>query len=228
MDSTASQRQELRFRNWLAVCICAAALFGCDADTEASGIDDAGPLTAAARSSRGADGRPLLCQREVESSDPVRERFCAETPPAITSLSELKEQLMTDLFQRIPQELLPFPLLLGHSTSLSGHHVSSINPRAIFIVAVGGGPLMTFTRGVQQAEISTMSLDQKTRRFYLLSFRQACNQRDEGCSPGELYTPQIEQDWLSVARGRRRSQEHCARLSPVSSACAQRAYVADA
>jgi hypothetical protein len=203
VESAASQWQELRFLSWLAVCISSATLPGCDADQArtsrdaATAAEDAGPLRAVARSSRGPDGRPLFCQREVESSDLVRERFCADAPPTITSLSELQYELKTDQLQQLPADFPLFALLLGHSTSLSGRHVSSINPRAI-VVAIGGGPLMTFTRGVQQVEITAMSLDQKTRRFYLLSFTQACNTQPEGCSPTDLYTSRVEQDWLSV------------------------------
>jgi len=203
VESAASQQQELRFRGWLAVCIATAALLGCDAEPARSARDaaataeDAGPPRPTARSSRGPDGRPLLCQREVESSDLVRERFCADMPPTVTSLSELQHELKTEQLQQLPPDFPLFALLLGHSTSLSGRHVSSINPRAI-VVAIGGGPLMTFTRGVQQVEITAMSLDQKTRRFYLLSFMQACNTQPEGCRPTDLYTSRVEQDWLSV------------------------------
>ena len=192
VDSAASQL------GWLAVCFSVAALFGCTADTSPTALraDDAGPLTAAARASRGADGLPSLCQREVGSSDLVRERFCGETPLTVTGLHELRLQLRSDQLQQVPPELTVFPLLLGHSTALSGRHVSSINPRAIFLNV--GGPQMTFTRGVQQVEISTLSFDQRTRRFYLLSFRQACNDAAGGCKTSDLYTARVERDWLSV------------------------------
>jgi mono/diheme cytochrome c family protein len=34
--------------------------------------------------------------------------------------------------------------------------------------------------------------------FYLLTFEQACNGSEEGCSPGDLYTPKIERDWTDI------------------------------
>lgn len=191
---TASGLEELRFLGWLAVCFGIALGFGCEADdtrmVELSA--DAGQL----RDVRGADGRPALCQREVESSDWVRERFCTQAPPQVTSLAELKKLLETDQIREYPEVIEPFALLLGHSTALSGHHVSSINPRAIFIV-IGGGPMFTFTRGVQQIELTVRSFDFTTRRFYLFSFRQACNDAPEGCSPTDLYSPRVEEDWRS-------------------------------
>jgi hypothetical protein len=32
----------------------------------------------------------------------------------------------------------------------------------------------------------------------LLTFTQACNEREDGCSPGELYTPEVERDWRQI------------------------------
>lgn len=184
-----SAAAQFRLRRWLAVGVM-AWLSGCAADSSASArTPDAGHAEHAI---------PQFCERDVESGDAVRELFCADTPAEISGLRELKRQLTNAALMRELNVSIAFPLLLGHSTSLTGHHVSSINPRAIFILAPGGGPVIAFTRGVQQVEISLMSRDQNTRRFYLLRFEQACNQRPAGCGPGDLYTPQIEEDWLHV------------------------------
>jgi hypothetical protein len=184
------QWAQLRLRRWLAVS-SAAWLLGCDADPSAPAPDAGGDAVS-------EHAGPEFCQREVESGDAVREVFCADAPPEITDFRELKRLLTNAAIKRELNLSIAFPLLLGHSTSLTGHHVSSINPRAILILAPGGGPVIAFTRGVQQVEISVMSRDQNTRRFYLLKFEQACNALAEGCKHADLYTPQIEQDWLHV------------------------------
>ena len=194
--SAASQWQELLLLGWLAVLLLNGSL-GCQTAPPSGAAADAAPTGAVERSSRGPDGRPLLCQREVESGDLVRELFCADAAASVAGLSELKQALKTEQQRGVPEELLPAPLLLGHSTALFGHRVSSINPRAFFVM-IGGGPLLAFTRGLQHVEIVATSFDESSLRFYLLSFRQACNDRPEGCTPADLYTPRVEQDWLHV------------------------------
>ena len=87
-------------------------------------------------------------------------------------------------------------IVLAHSTALSGHLVSPINPRAIVL---GPSSVMTFQRGVQQIELVTRARDRGGFVFFLLSFSQACNERDAGCSPGDLYTPRIESGWTKVS-----------------------------
>jgi mono/diheme cytochrome c family protein len=87
-------------------------------------------------------------------------------------------------------------IVLGHSTALSGHLVSPINPRAIVL---GRGTIMTYQRGVQQIELVTSNRDRGGFAFFLLSFRQACNDREGGCTPGDLYTPRIESSWTAVS-----------------------------
>ena len=86
--------------------------------------------------------------------------------------------------------------VLGHSTALSGHLVSSINPRVIIL---GNGSVMAFQRGVQKVEVITAARNKPTLNFYLFAFEQACNQSKEGCAAGDLYTPGLERDWLSVS-----------------------------
>jgi hypothetical protein len=86
-------------------------------------------------------------------------------------------------------------VLLGLSTSLSGHVVSPINPRVIFL---GYDTFVAFQRGVPRVEVATLSRDASTYHFYLLTFTRACNQSSTGCSPAERYTPRVEADWTSV------------------------------
>ncbi|HEX6244611.1 MAG TPA: hypothetical protein VFZ61_27020, partial [Polyangiales bacterium] len=86
-------------------------------------------------------------------------------------------------------------VLLGHSTALSGHLVSSINPRAI---VMNDRTLIAFQRGAQKVEIATADRQTKRRNFYLVSFKQACNERPQGCLPGDLFTLALERDWSSV------------------------------
>jgi hypothetical protein len=178
-----SQLAQLCLRGWL-FCLCACA----DEPVAPGQVPDAAVT----------ETRPALCAREVESSDVVRELFCAEAPPEISSLGELKRTL-TKLALGVELNVpLAFDFFLGHSTSLSGHYVSSINPRAIMILAPGGAPVATFTRGVQQVELATLSRDRRERRFYLLRFEQACNARPEGCTPADLYTERAEEGWQAL------------------------------
>ena len=166
------------------------------------------------------DQRPAFCARPGD--DAVRDLFCGDAPPAITNLGQLQELLGIDLYrdinsgyndppmdggltEKVPGKLLVprdggvllnlNASLLGHSTALSGHMVSPINPRA---VVIGEHTLLAFHRGVQRVEIASRARDHDATNFYLLSFSQACNAAAAGCRPGDLYTPRIESDWQSV------------------------------
>jgi cytochrome c553 len=86
-------------------------------------------------------------------------------------------------------------VLLGLSTSLSGHGVSPINPRLVFM---GYDTFLAFQRGAPRVEVATLARDGSTYNFYLLTFTRACDQSSAGCSPAELYTPRFETDWTSV------------------------------
>jgi hypothetical protein len=142
---------------------------------------------------------PALCDRD--RSDKVRDIFCSEQPPSITGLSDLQK-----LLQAIPGEPPEgygeqFPAsasvtVLSHSTALSGHRVSPVNPRLIVIT---DGMLVAFQRGVQKVEVIAEARNPGFFNFYLIEFEQACNLEQDGCSPGDLYTPRVEQDWLRVS-----------------------------
>ena len=146
------------------------------------------------------DGRPGLCSRDRD--DAVRDVFCAPSAPRIRSLEDLQEHLALQpdqQFYSAEGETLggdKFVTLLGHSTALSGHLVSPINPR---LLVLGSGTFMAFQRGVQKVEVIASARDAGFLNFYLIEFEQACNRRSEGCTSGDLYTPRIERDWLSVS-----------------------------
>ncbi|MET0391119.1 MAG: hypothetical protein ABW321_34425 [Polyangiales bacterium] len=145
--------------------------------------------------------RPAFCERRRDPPDPVQTLFCAEPPPQITSLQDLQEQL--DVVPYSPRRPAGpdtnQPVLMSHSTALSGQLVSPINPRAII---VGADTIMAFHRGVQQVELLSsppgILPEDKDFKLYLVSFRQACNAADGGCTHGDLYTPRIESDWTSL------------------------------
>jgi hypothetical protein len=149
--------------------------------------------------------RPAFCDRE--SDDAIRDLFCAEPQPIVRSLEDLQDLL--NINPRAPDPDKPaapfafsnvdaiagFVAVLGHSTALPGHLISPINPRAIIM---GDSALLAFQRGVQRLELATPARGTASFNFYLFTFEQACNRADEGCSPGDLYTPAIESDWIAT------------------------------
>ena len=91
---------------------------------------------------------------------------------------------------------------MGHSTSLSGRIVSPINPRVIMNTAdaphTADHALLAFQRGEQRVEMTARSRTDGNYYFYLVTFTQECNSAPAGCSPGDLYTPAIETNWVQV------------------------------
>jgi cytochrome c553 len=142
--------------------------------------------------------RPSFCERA--SVDAIQDAFCVEPTPAIRSLLDLQQ-----LLGIVPQaaDAAPMPadpsslkilIVAGHSTALSGHVVSPINPRAIVL---GKSNVTAFQRGVQHVELASRRRDrtESVYNFYLARFSQACNATAEGCKPGDLYTPALESNW---------------------------------
>jgi hypothetical protein len=170
-----------------------------DAATRAdSATPDAGSGDSASEPAPRA-GRPPLCERS-DRKDKVRDAICGAEEPQLNSLADLQK-----LLQTVPGELPPgagavyegsaFVTLLGHSTALSGHRVSPLNPR---MIVIGPDLIVAFQRGVQKVEVIAEARNPGFFNFYLFEFEQACNAAADGCKPGDLYTPNVEQDWLRV------------------------------
>ena len=145
--------------------------------------------------------RPAFCDRK-DVGDPrsaIDQLFCAERAPVIASLRDLQEQL----------DLVPFAteadgivrrrneaVLLGHSTSLPGHLVSPINPRAFVL---GKDSMLAYVRGAQEVELASRARDGSDQLiFYLLRYQQSCNLREDGCTNRELYTRDTESGWTAL------------------------------
>ena len=179
----------------LAILGLACLLVSCSTDhasvqpPAAAAVPDAAPL-------------PGFC--EHEDDDVVRDLFCRVDVPEIRSLSELQGLLgvspggpamRTSRPDDPDQYYVRYPALLAHSTALSGHLVSPLNPRALLI---GLGTTIAFQRGVQQVEIATLSRARPEFNFYLLRFTRECGDEQRGCNAAELYTQRIERDWTST------------------------------
>jgi hypothetical protein len=140
---------------------------------------------------------PPLCHRP--GSDRVRDVFCAPNAPVIDSLRSLQVALKLGPAAFTLDEQNSYVsgayvgILLGHSTALSGHLISSLNPRAIILA---NNAALAFQRGVQQVEVAVTARGEGGNNLYLFTFEQACN--GSGCSPSDLYSPRIESDWLNV------------------------------
>jgi cytochrome c553 len=137
--------------------------------------------------------RPALCDR-AGRSDSVIDVFCAEAPAHVGNLADL--QLALGFVEPdVLGTIFGGAVVVAHSTALSGDVVSELNPRTII---TKGQLFVAFSRGVQQVEIIAPDrIDRERSNFYLVTFRQACNDAPGGCVPGDLYTPRIESDWLS-------------------------------
>jgi hypothetical protein len=190
---------------------CACWLLACDAETapkphahrsqSAAMNADSGADLDPAEPADSSDARPGFCERPGD--DAVRDVFCADERPAVESLQTLMMLVKCEVATtaedpdagRAPATPLGttrYVALLGHSTALSGHVVSPINPRAIVL---GRGTLLAYQRGVQRVELVSYTQDGTGVHFYLVTFEQACNAREQGCSYGDLYTPRIESGW---------------------------------
>jgi hypothetical protein len=137
--------------------------------------------------------RPALCDRGGRS-DLVIDLFCGETPAHVGNLADLHFGLGF-LEPEVVGTIFGGAVVISHSTALSGDVVSELNPRTII---TKGQQFLAFSRGVQQVEfVAADRMKTGQINFYLLTFRQACNDAAGGCKPGDLYTPRIESDWLS-------------------------------
>lgn len=158
--------------------------------------------------------RASLCSRDGD--DLLRSAFCADEPLRAQSLIDLQKALYIDAPRLSGINGLA---MAGHSTSLGSRGISAINPRMISVRVEhpvfddqlnGAAPgtsgtvppslepvAIAFARGEQLVELMVRDRIDHELRFYLLAFRQACND-DGGCKPGDLLTPEIEKNWLET------------------------------
>lgn len=153
---------------------------------------------------RGAEQNARFCERAAD--DPVHDLFCRSEPPQIQSLLELRAALNLDSMKTArgtdrAATIINGVAVTGHTTSLSARSVSAINPRVISM-RLGIEPqdvlAVAFTRGEQFVEIATRDRSQRELEFYVLAFKQACNELASGCGFGDLLTPAIESSWSDV------------------------------
>lgn len=171
-----------------------AQLAGCAVATpqDADAVDDVARSDAAA-SSLPRPSRPSFCARD--GSNPLRDVFCAAQSPGVSDLRTLQERLQLHPVPQPGDLDANLPVLLGHSTSLSGRLVSPLNPRAIVL---NKRTAMAFQRGQQQVELASRGDESSPYTFYLLTFEQACNASAAGCMAGDLFSPAVEIDWTRV------------------------------
>ncbi|MFW7380199.1 MAG: hypothetical protein ACOH5I_15405 [Oligoflexus sp.] len=164
----------------------------------------------------GEDMRRRLCfdadPNALEELDPLRRAFCSPTPPSITSLKDLQKALGLEIPENLSAGkesngvvgLSPGFALTGHSTSLVSRYVSPINPRVIIFSAPENAStpdpdfiVMGFVRGDQFVEIATREPRSGKLNFYLVDFKQDCNELGH-CSNGHLQSSAIENNWTSI------------------------------
>lgn len=153
--------------------------------------------------------RQALCGRR--SQDKLFQAFCKANPPTIASLQDLQQAL--GLGFNNPRNTgtarngtggNPSFTLVGHSTSLVGRHVSAINPRAlIFSPANNQNPdpdfvAMGYVRGDQFVEVAARDPASGALNFYLVTFKNPCDQQPSGCQPQHLLLPAVESQWSEV------------------------------
>lgn len=71
----------------------------------------------------------------------------------------------------------------------AGVYINGLDPQSQML-------LLAFVRGEQFVEIIVRDNDDDSFRFYVVGFRQACNYKRDGCTPGDLLTPAIESEWI--------------------------------
>jgi mono/diheme cytochrome c family protein len=155
-----------------------------------------------------------LCARmaAANQANRVRNAFCGNTRPTITSLTQLQSALGLG-FPANPtpgrgnngdNNNGPAFALTGHSSSLVARSVSAINPRAILFTPPTGANnngyiTMGFVRGDQLVELVAEDINlPNTLTFFLVKFTQDCNATN-ACTPGDLFTPATESNWTSFS-----------------------------
>jgi hypothetical protein len=128
------------------------------------------------------------------ATDGIATALCAQPRPQLTSLEDLYRVLGLD------REHGRFVAGTTHSLGLSSRIVSAANPR-VFVFPNTSIPnlkyeqvvVASFTRGEQLVELVGLDPATYEYNFYLLRFEQSCN--ESRCTPVDLLTEDIEQDW---------------------------------
>lgn len=152
---------------------------------------------------KGEQQRQRMCA--TKSADKVHEVFCSANPPKINNLKDLQKALGLDLDAGGGGILgglfggVGFTFSAA-SSSLVAKQTSSINPRLIMFTRGNTQSLVAlgFVRGDQFAEVAARDPQSGEVNFFLVQFKQDCNDKEAGCSPGDLLTPAIEKDWREV------------------------------
>lgn len=156
----------------------------------------------------GEEQMAIVCARNAGKTNIVIQKFCVENIRP-QSLREMQVALNLD-----PSNVTnrgnngangnPGFAVQGHSSSLVGQFVSSINPRVVIFNNQTPGQTfettnfvaMGFVRGEQFAEVLVANDNGASNPdLFLVAFKQACNSEPEGCSAGELLTSAVESNW---------------------------------
>jgi hypothetical protein len=149
----------------------------------------------------------VLCARG--NTDNISKALCANPTPSINSITDLQAVIGLAFGKNNPSFALT-----GHSSSLVTQFVSAINPRALVYTpspkctpvppattcttpSNPGFVAMGFVRGEQFVELVGHDPVQKTLRFFLVKYEQACTAT--GCTAGDLLTPAVEQNFTKVS-----------------------------
>jgi len=139
-----------------------------------------------------------VCERAGD--DLVRDLFCTDSPLQLESLADLQRAMHIDPLRN---EVDRNVVITGHTTALSARSVSTANPRVIFVQRDHPGEgremfAVAFVRGEQTVEIVVHDRPSGELRFFLITYRQACNYAPAGCGPGDLLTLETESGWREV------------------------------
>jgi len=133
-----------------------------------------------------------LCAKHY--GDLVSKNFCdGGYKPPLGSLADL-EQLLDIQIQTTKASLT------GLSTGVGLRSVTPLNPRAILMredpaAQIGPIEVLSFARGEPMVELIGEDQAADTLRFFLVKFHPACESAIGGCSPGDLLTPDVEENW---------------------------------
>lgn len=181
-----------------------------DGVTKLSAVNE---LTLIEKLPRGEVQFTNLCNATSTLVNVVRRKFCVDKvrPKSLIELQQALGLAVTDptLTARNQNGTGGNPAfaIQGHSSSLVGRYVSAINPRAVIMTPDNLGNntanpnfvVMGFVRGEQLVELIANDTVSGKPEFYLLAFRQECNDAPGGCNYGQLLTPYIEDKWTEVS-----------------------------